>query len=241
MEVYFRELTRDRLPAVVAFVDPSPLPTDLSDEDIRNLLQRLSENVERQLCPGGIVYWFSAWQHTKVLTEAVEPVIGPPRDMIAWVRPDARPGTLYPQRYDNVATFVLGDTPVRAAQLARRRRRRSNVWNYPGGNPNGGHRYAARKPVALVVDAIEDCSQQEDIILDPFAGAGTTLIAAERSGRRARLLEPDPIRCDLIVRRWERFSGVPARLDAANSTFAEVAAERANIGLTETPEKETTA
>jgi DNA modification methylase len=84
---------------------------------------------------------------------------------------------------------------------------------YAGFNGFGRNRSAALeahptvKPVAMVVDALKDCSKRGDIVLDPFAGSGTTMIAAERTGRRARLIEIDPAYCDLIVRRWE-----PARL-----------------------------
>ena len=68
------------------------------------------------------------------------------------------------------------------------------------------------KPTALVVDAIKDCSKRGDLVLDPFAGSGTTLIAAETCGRAARLIEYDPLYCDTIVRRWERLTSKPARL-----------------------------
>lgn len=82
------------------------------------------------------------------------------------------------------------------------------------------------KPTAMVVDAIKDCSNRGGIVLDPFAGSGTTMIAAERSKRRARLLEIDPLYCDTIVKRWEKFTGKTARLAETNETFDEVKARR---------------
>ncbi|MCL2469123.1 MAG: site-specific DNA-methyltransferase [Alphaproteobacteria bacterium] len=82
-------------------------------------------------------------------------------------------------------------------------------------------KHPTRKPVAMVMDAIMDCSNRGEVILDPFAGSGTTLIAAERTGRRARLIELDPVYCDLIISRWERVSGRKALL-ADGRTFDEV-------------------
>jgi len=82
------------------------------------------------------------------------------------------------------------------------------------------------KPVALVVDALRDCSKRGETVLDPFAGSGTTMVAAERTGRLARLIEIDPLYCDIILRRWQAFSGKVAQLVGSKETFAEVQARR---------------
>jgi DNA modification methylase len=82
------------------------------------------------------------------------------------------------------------------------------------------------KPVALVADALRDCSKRGDIVLDPFGGSGTTMIAAERTGRTARLIEIDPLYCEVIIRRWQMQSGKTAVLSESNETWAEVAAQR---------------
>jgi DNA modification methylase len=86
------------------------------------------------------------------------------------------------------------------------------------------------KPVAMVADALKDCSNRGDIVLDPFAGSGTTMIAAERTGRHARLIESNPLYCDLIVQRWQAFSGKTARLAETNETFDEIRARRSTKG-----------
>jgi DNA modification methylase len=80
------------------------------------------------------------------------------------------------------------------------------------------------KPVALVADALRDCSKRGEIVLDPFGGSGTTMIAAERSGRAARLMEIDPIYCDVTIRRWQTLSGETAVLSESDETFAELEA-----------------
>lgn len=83
------------------------------------------------------------------------------------------------------------------------------------------------KPVALVAEAIKDCSRRGEIVLDPFAGSGTTLVAAEKTGRRARLIEFDPAYCDQILRRFEQVTGKQAKLAATGQSFEAVAEERA--------------
>src|ERR1700688_4815902 len=96
--------------------------------------------------------------------------------------------------------------------------------------PAESSRYIPRtvKPVALVADAIRDCSRRDEIVLDPFGGSGSTLIAAEKTGRRARLIEFDPAYCDRIVRRFELATGKQARLRATCRPFEIVAEERAS-------------
>lgn len=82
------------------------------------------------------------------------------------------------------------------------------------------------KPVALVADAIKDCSHRDALVLDAFSGSGSTLIAAERTGRKARALEIDPGFVDVAVRRWQNFTGKSAILEGANETFEEVSEKR---------------
>jgi DNA modification methylase len=112
-------------------------------------------------------------------------------------------------------------------------RYRTNVWDYAGVNTFRSGRdeelamHPTVKPVALVADAIKDCSRRGEIVLDPFGGSGTTLIAAERTGRTGRLVELDPAYCDGIVRRYEMLTGKHARLASTRQTFEAVAEKRA--------------
>ena len=84
------------------------------------------------------------------------------------------------------------------------------------------------KPVALVADAMKDCSRRNHLVFDPFAGSGTVLIAAERTGRRARALEIDPHYVDIAVRRWEVYTGKAAVLAPTGRTFEEITEERSS-------------
>ena len=82
------------------------------------------------------------------------------------------------------------------------------------------------KPVLLVADAIKDVSKRKAIVLDPFGGSGTTIIAAEKTGRRVRAIELDPKFVDVGVRRWERYTGKTAVLDGTGQTFEDVETAR---------------
>ena len=120
----------------------------------------------------------------------------------------------------------------RGDRLGRHGRYRTNVWSYAGANTFSATRdtdlamHPTVKPVALVADAMLDCSKRRGIVLDVFAGSGTTLVAAERTGRCGYGIELDAAYCDTILKRVSGVAGVEARLLATGQTFAEVAAER---------------
>jgi DNA modification methylase len=84
------------------------------------------------------------------------------------------------------------------------------------------------KPVALVADVLKDASRRSDLVLDPFAGSGTTIIAAEKTGRKAYALEIDPTYTDVIIQRWQSYTGKSARLAATGAIFEDVAEQRAS-------------
>ena len=117
-------------------------------------------------------------------------------------------------------------------KLGQHGRYRTNVWDYAGVNTLKRERmeelamHPTVKPVALVADAILDVSKRRDMILDPFCGSGTTIIAAEKTGRHARAIELEPKYVDVAVRRWERHTGKSAVLAATGQVFEEVAEER---------------
>jgi hypothetical protein len=213
---------------VVAFVDP---PLDgLSSEQRRTLVKAVGEQIRANLAPGGIAYWFMACPYLGESLAALEPVFGNPRDMAVWVKPSVQDGALYQSQLEHVAVYVNGaGAPQRQAVFARRKRHRTNLWEYPGGD-HGGRRRSRSKRVAMIMDAIQDCSRRPDAVLDPFAGAGATLMAAQRTGRLARLIEQDPAACDRIVRRWQELTGGVARLRGGAGTFAELADRRSRKG-----------
>jgi hypothetical protein len=116
-------------------------------------------------------------------------------------------------------------------QLSRFRRNRTDVWEYAGNSMHPGRleelaMHPTVKPIALVADAIKDCSRRYSIVLDPFCGCGTTLIAAERTGRCARGIEIDSLYVDVAVRRWHNYTGKAAMLAQTSRTFQEIEEER---------------
>jgi len=129
--------------------------------------------------------------------------------------------------------FRNGEEPhLNNIQLGRFGRSRSNVWTYPGVNgfPRKGSEnllsfHPTVKPIALVADVILDCTRRNDIVLDPFLGSGTTILAAERTGRRGFGIEIDPIYVDTAIARWERLTGKKA-LNSHGLTFEQVKLER---------------
>jgi DNA modification methylase len=103
-------------------------------------------------------------------------------------------------------------------------RDQGDVWFFD--KPSRNDLHPTMKPVALVERAIRNSSKSRDTVLDPFGGSGTTMVAAEQLGRRARLVELDPKYVDVSVQRWQAFSGGEATLEETGETFSEVATRR---------------
>lgn len=138
-------------------------------------------------------------------------------------------GTFYRSQHELVLVWKVGTAPhTNTFGLGDKGRYRTNVWGYAGVNSFRAGRdeelalHPTVKPVALVADAIRDCSHRGELVLDVFGGSGTTLIAAEKIGRCARLLELDPAYCDVIIRRWEKLTGKQAVLAATGEPFETV-------------------
>ena len=139
-----------------------------------------------------------------------------------------RDGSLYRSKHELVFVFKNGTAShVNNVELGAHGRYRSNVWDYQGVNSFGRERDALLalhptvKPVALIADAIKDCTKRGDLILDPFAGSGSTIIAAEKTKRRAAIIEIDRVYTDTIVRRWQTYTGKQAVCAKTGITFAE--------------------
>jgi DNA modification methylase len=148
-------------------------------------------------------------------------------------------GGLYRSQHELVFVFKLGSgRHYNNVQLGAYGRSRSNVWPYAVGPGFGRAGEEGRlavlhptvKPIGMVADAILDVTRRGDIVLDPFLGSGTTLMACERTGRRCRGLELDPLYVDVIVRRWEAYTGASARLVETGQAFEDVAEGRRSRG-----------
>jgi DNA modification methylase len=179
---------------------------------------------------------FMDWRHMSELLAAGSAVYSELKTLIAWVKTTPAQGSLYRSQHELVFVFKKGDAAhINNIQLGRHGRNRSNVWTFPGVNTFRAGRlddlamHPTVKPVALVADAMRDCSRRGDIVLDPFIGSGTTILAAERVGRRAYGLDIDPLYVDVAVRRWQAYTRRDAVLTGTRETFDEAALARSNI------------
>lgn len=181
--------------------------------------------------PGAIHFIFMDWRHQAELLQATAPIFGAPKQLCVWVKDNGGMGSFYRSQHELVFVFKNGADPhINNFELGQHGRYRTNVWEYPGINSGRGRELLALhptvKPVAMIADAIQDCSQRQGLILDPFAGSGTVLVAAERTGRRARAMELDPQYVDVGIQRWQRVSGKQAVLVATGQTWEQVRAGR---------------
>jgi DNA modification methylase len=184
---------------------------------------------------GSIHYVCIDWRHLGEMHTAGQEVFGPLQNLIVWNKTNAGQGSFYRSQHELIFVYKNGDAPhLNNIELGRHGRNRSNVWTYAGVNTFRKGRldelliHPTVKPVALVAEAIKDCSRRGDIILDPFMGSGTTLLAAERVGRRAYGMEIDPLYVDAAIRRWQDFTKRDAILIETGQTFSEVTARRSS-------------
>jgi DNA modification methylase len=183
---------------------------------------------------GSIHFVCMDWRHLEELLAAGREAYDELKNICVWVKDNAGMGSFYRSRHELVCVFKHGRNGHRNnIQLGQFGRNRSNVWHYPGANSfarysEEGNLLALHptvKPVAMVADAILDCSARGDIVLDAFLGSGTTLIAAERTGRRCHGMELDPAYVDTSVRRWQKLTGGSARHAASGRSFDDLARE----------------
>ena len=182
---------------------------------------------------GSIHFCCMDWRHMSEVLAAGKEAYSELKNLVVWSKTNAGQGSLYRSQHELIFVFKNGDNPHQNnVELGRHGRNRSNVWVYPGVNSFRKERltdlgaHPTVKPVALIADAMRDCSRRGDVILDPFMGSGTTILAAEKVGRRGYGIEIDPLYVDVAIRRWQDFTGRDAILDATGQTFDEVTAKR---------------
>jgi DNA modification methylase len=183
---------------------------------------------------GALHYVCMDWRHIGELLAAGDGTYGGLKNLCVWVKDNGGMGALYRSQHELVFVFKHGRHGHRNnVQLGRFGRNRSNVWHYPGAKSFGrggaeGNLLALHptvKPVAMIADAILDCSARGEIVLDGFLGSGTTVIAAERTGRRCYGIELDPGYVDTIIRRWQALTGGSARHAASGRNFDDLVCE----------------
>ena len=205
---------------------------EMDERAFTEFLAQACRLLARYSLDGSLHYLCMDWRHAGELLDAVRPIYSELKNICAWVKDGPGMGSLYRSQHELVFVFKHGRAPHRNnVQLGKHGRNRSNVWNYPcarsfsrasdEGNLLGLH--PTVKPARLVADALLDSTARGDIVLDAFLGSGTTLIAAERTGRRCYALEIDPLYVDTAVRRWRAYTGEPACHAVTGRSFDETA------------------
>ena len=191
---------------------------------------------------GAILFVFMDWRHLFELTSAGREQGLISKNLIVWAKDNAGMGSFYRSRHELVFVFKKGEAAhTNTFELGQHGRYRTNVWEYAGVNTFRTGRldelamHPTVKPVAMLADAIRDVTKRGSIVLDPFAGSGSTLIAADRTGRHARCIEYEPRYCDVIVRRWQAYSGKAVLFEGTDLTFEDFEEARASSGRAANP------
>ena len=207
---------------------------EMSEAEYIAFLRTTLGHAARVSRDGAVQFVFMDWRHLFELYSIARDIYSEVLNLCVWAKTNAGMGALYRSQHELVLVAKVGTAPHRNnVELGRHGRNRTNLWIYQGMTTVRADRadeYALHptiKPVSLITDAIRDVSQRGDIVLDPFSGSGSTIIAAERSGRRARAIELDPVFCDVAVRRWQSFTGKTAFLESTGESFEEIAEVRA--------------
>jgi DNA modification methylase len=205
---------------------------EMSREEFVSFLTETLGNATTYSREGAVHYVCMDWRHLGELIEAGE-IYSEMLNLAVWVKSNAGQGSFYRSQHELIGVFRVGGTPhLNNVELGRHGRSRSNVWHYAGVNSFRAGRmdelsvHPTVKPVMLVADAVKDCTRQGDLVIDSFCGSGTTILAAERVGRRVYALELEPRYVDVAIRRWQSFTPQDAVHAETGSTFDELALDR---------------
>jgi DNA modification methylase len=188
---------------------------EMSESEFSAFLESALTLIRKHSEPGALIYACMDWRHMSEMLRAGTSSGCELLNLCVWVKSNGGMGSLYRSRHELVFVLRNGPEPHQNnIQLGRFGRNRTNVWNYTGSNTfarKGSSRslelHPTVKPVLMVADAIQDSTNRNDIVLDPFLGSGTTLLAAERTGRRCYGVELDPLYVDTAIERWQKMTG----------------------------------
>jgi DNA modification methylase len=213
---------------------------EMSDDEFTNFLTEAFMLLVRYSTEGSLHFVCIDWRHMAQVVAAGLEAYTEFKNLCVWAKDTAGMGSLYRSAHELIFVFKSGTGRHRNnVQLGQFGRNRTNVWHYPGAigirNSDEGNLLAVHptvKPVKLIADALMDASARGDIVLDTFLGSGTTVIAAERTGRRCYGLELDPRYVDTIVRRWQSYTGETAHHRPTNQSFRQLESEREVVDVT---------
>lgn len=208
---------------------------EMSDAEFVAFLRKALGLMRASACDGAILMVAMDWRHLSHLLGAAGAEGLALINLCIWNKTNGGMGSLYRSKHEEICVFKSGTAPhVNNVELGRHGRYRTNVWDYAGVNTFRRGRaddlgdHPTVKPTALVADAIRDVTRRGDLVLDPFGGSGATLLAAEKTGRQARLIEIDPLYVDVAIRRWQKLTGRRAVHAETGETFEDRAARLAS-------------
>lgn len=206
---------------------------EMSEAEFTSFLKCVLTNLADFSTDGSIHFICIDWRHMRELSNAADKVYAELKNVCVWAKSNAGMGSLYRSAYELVFVYKNGHgRHINNVELGRFGRNRTNVWNYPGASGFAKNRddtlamHPTIKPLALVSDAILDCSKRGGVVLDAFAGSGTTLLACERTGRRGLSMELDPHYADLVVQRFTNVYGISAVHADSGLSFDQIQTER---------------
>jgi DNA modification methylase len=203
---------------------------EMMDAQFLEFNQKWMDAVLPSLVDGGILGTFIDWRGLPIAHAAATALGLTPLNLVVWAKTNAGMGSLYRSQHELLPLFKKGAAShVNNISLGKRGRHRTNLWTYPGASSFGSHArkglqdHPTVKPTAMLEDALIDLTNRGEIVLDPFLGSGSTLMAAENTGRVCCGIELDPLYVDVIIRRYEAATGKTAILANTGELFATVA------------------
>ena len=192
---------------------------EMTTQGFRTFLSETLSACERVSRGGAVHFVCMDWRHLDDVSAVGGEIYNALLNICVWNKSNAGMGSLYRSKHEMVFVYRVGDAPhTNTVELGKHGRNRTNVWDYASVNSMRGSRredlelHPTVKPVAMVADAICDVTRQDELVLDIFLGSGTSLIAAQRVGRRFRGLDIDPAYVDVAIERWEKLTGKTAEL-----------------------------
>jgi DNA modification methylase len=206
---------------------------ELTEKEFISFLDAVSGQMVQASRPGALHYIFMDWRHLFEALQSGRAQYEALVNLCVWSKGTGGMGSFYRSEHELVLIWrTKGDSHVNNVQLGRFGRNRTNVWRYAGANSFGPEReemlslHPTVKPAAMIADAILDASKRHEIVLDPFLGSGTTIIAAHRTDRVAAGIEYEPRYVDVAIQRFKKISGIEAQHSVSGRTFSEEAAHR---------------
>lgn len=207
---------------------------EMNDDQFQNFLSRYLAHCRSFTSQGAVIFACIDWRQIDHLLAASSTAELKRKNIAVWNKGSGGMGSLYRSAHEFIVVLCNDETPAtNNIELGRHGRDRTNVWSYAGANRRGSSSgkaladHPTPKPVEMVEDALLDVTNRGEIVLDPFLGSGTTMIAAERAGRICCGIELDPKYVDRAIRRWEAFTGEHAIHVATGMTFDALANDRA--------------